>query len=232
MLPAEQPQGLSPAGVLRWAVDLLQQQAAGRRIVLAVDDAHLLDPPSAALVHLVARAENATVIGTLRDGEQVPLPIRALWTDGLVDHVELAPLGLADTTGLLAAITEGPVDPCSADRLWQLSGGNPLLLRELVMAAPPSELSRTYGMWRWTGRLTLAPSLTELIDTRIGQLTPGRPRGAGAGRLRRAARAAPAQPGGGARPTWRLAEERGLITRGDHTTGGRTCGWPTRSTAR
>ncbi|MGC4805169.1 LuxR C-terminal-related transcriptional regulator [Micromonospora sp. DT233] len=173
VLPAEQPQGLSPAGVLRWAVDQLQQRAAGRRIVLAVDDAHLLDPPSAALVHLICRAENATVIGTLRDGEQLPLPIRALWTDGLVDHVELAPLGLADTTDLLAAITKGPVDPCSADRLWQLSGGNPLLLRELVMAAPPSELSRPYGMWRWTGRLTLAPTLTELIDTRIGQLTPG-----------------------------------------------------------
>ncbi|WP_231934804.1 AAA family ATPase [Micromonospora viridifaciens] len=72
VLPAEQPQGLSPAGILRWAVDLLQEQAAGRPIVLAIDDVHLLDPPSAALVHLIARSENATVIGTLRDGEQIP----------------------------------------------------------------------------------------------------------------------------------------------------------------
>ncbi|NBE81707.1 helix-turn-helix transcriptional regulator [Micromonospora rubida] len=173
LLPAEQPQGLSPAGVLRWAVQQVQQQAAGRHIVLAVDDAHLLDPPSAALVHLIGRAGNAAVIGTLRDGEQLPLPIGALWTDGLVDHVELAPLGLADTTDLLAAILKGPIEPCSADRLWRLSGGNALLLRELVMAAPPSELTCTYGMWRWTGGLTLAPTLTELIDTRIGQLTSG-----------------------------------------------------------
>ena len=66
----EQPQGLSPAGILRWALDVLQHQAAGRRIVLAVDDAHLLDPPSAALVHLVARTENASVVGTLRDWDQ------------------------------------------------------------------------------------------------------------------------------------------------------------------
>ena len=35
---------------------------------------------------------SATVLGTLRSGEQVPLPIRALWTDDLVDHAELAPL--------------------------------------------------------------------------------------------------------------------------------------------
>ncbi|KKK02340.1 LuxR C-terminal-related transcriptional regulator [Micromonospora sp. HK10] len=174
VLPAEQPQGLSPAGILRWAVDLLQEQAAGRPIVLAIDDAHLLDPPSAALVHLIARAENTTVIGTLRNGEQIPLPIRALWTDDLVDLVELGPLGPTETTGLLAAILNGPVDAGTADRLFRLSAGNALLLRELVLAVSSSgELSRTYGIWKWTGRLELAPSLTDLIDTRIGQLTPG-----------------------------------------------------------
>ncbi|MEU9504744.1 LuxR C-terminal-related transcriptional regulator [Micromonospora sp. NPDC048170] len=173
VLPTAQPQGLSPAGILRWAVDVLQQQAAGRRIVLAVDDAHLLDPPSAALVHLVARADNATVIGTSRDGEQLPLPIRALWTDGLVEHVELKPLAPAETTRLLSEILNGPVDAISADRLGRLSEGNPLLLRELVFAADRDELTRTYGIWKWTGRLELAPSLTDLIDIRIGQLTPG-----------------------------------------------------------
>lgn len=174
VLPAEQPQGLSPAGVLRWALNVLQQQAAGRRIVLAIDDAHLLDPPSAALVHLVARAENATVVGTLRDGEQIPLPIRALWTDDLVEHVELTPMPQAETTDLLAAILGGPVDAGSADRLGRLSAGNPLLLRELVHAANGSaELKRTYGIWKWTGRLELAPSLTDLIDTRVGKLTDG-----------------------------------------------------------
>ncbi|MGX4656363.1 LuxR C-terminal-related transcriptional regulator [Micromonospora sp. SCSIO 07396] len=173
VLPAEQPPGLSPAGVLRWGVDVLQEQAAGRRIVLAIDDAHLLDPPSAALVHLLARAENTTVLGTLRSGEQIPLPIRALWTDDLVGHAELAPLGPDETTGLLAALLDGPVDAGSAERLFRLSAGNPLLLRELVLAATTGgELVRTYGVWRWTGRLELAPSLTDLIDTRIGQLDP------------------------------------------------------------
>ncbi|MBQ1027333.1 LuxR C-terminal-related transcriptional regulator [Micromonospora sp. C95] len=170
----EQPQGLSPAGILRWAVDVLQQQAAGRRIVLAVDDAHLLDPPSAALVHLVARAENASVVGTLRDGEQIPLPIRALWTDGLVERAELGPMPPDETAAMLTAIVGGQVDSGSTDRLGRLSAGNPLLLRELVHAATNSgELVERYGVWTWTGRLELAPSLTELIDIRIGQLTSG-----------------------------------------------------------
>ncbi|MGC4894602.1 LuxR C-terminal-related transcriptional regulator [Micromonospora sp. DT31] len=172
MLPTAPPQGLSPAGILRWAVDGLQEQAAGRPIVLAVDDAHLLDPPSAALVHLIARAGNTTVVGTLRNGEQVPLPIRALWTDDLVELVELGPLDPRETSGLLAAILGGPVDACTAERLCQLSAGNPLLVRELVLAAG-DELQRNYGIWTWTGRLELAPSLTDLIDVRIGRLTPG-----------------------------------------------------------
>ncbi|WP_319462892.1 LuxR C-terminal-related transcriptional regulator [Micromonospora sp. RTP1Z1] len=174
VLPADQPQGLSPAGVLRWAVDVLQEQAAGRPIVLAIDDAHLLDPPSAALVHLISRAENATVLGTLRNGEQIPLPIRALWTDELVELVELGPMSSAEITGLLAAVLGGPVDAGSGERLFRLSAGNPLLLHELVLAAAGGgELTRTYGIWKWTGRLELAPSLTDLIGTRIGQLTPG-----------------------------------------------------------
>ena len=110
VLPADQPAGLSPAGLLRWAVEALHQQAAGRPIVLAIDDAHLLDPSSAALVYLVARSEQATVLGTLRSGEQVPLPIRALWTDDLVDHAELAPMAMDDVADLLAEMLGGPVE--------------------------------------------------------------------------------------------------------------------------
>jgi len=173
ILPAEQPPGLSPAGLLRWAVESLHQRATGRPIVLAIDDAHLLDPASAALANLIARSGRARVLGTLRSGEPVPLPIRALWTDDLVDHAELAPLGLKDTTGLLTQILGGPLDAASAERLWRLSAGNPLLLRELIIAAQAGrELTQAYGVWRWTGKLELAPSLTDLIDARIGRLSP------------------------------------------------------------
>jgi DNA-binding CsgD family transcriptional regulator len=171
VLPADQPVGVSPAGLLRWAVDTLHQQAAGREIVLAIDDAHLLDPSSAALVYLVARSEQATVIGTLRSGEAVPLPIRALWTDDLLEYAELQPLTLADSTEMLAEMLGGPIESASAERLWRLSGGNALLLRELVLAALASdEITSKYGVWLWTGRLELAPSLTDLIDTRVGRL--------------------------------------------------------------
>ena len=129
--------------------------------------------PSAALVHLLVR-EGATLLGTLRAGEPVPTPIAALWTEGLVEHAELEPLSVPESRDLLAVMLGAPMETGSAQRLARLAGGNPLLLRELVMAATSGgELTRAYGVWRWTGRLTLAPSLADLVGARIGGLRPG-----------------------------------------------------------
>jgi DNA-binding CsgD family transcriptional regulator len=173
ILPADPPAGLSPAGLLRWAVDGLHAESGDRPMVLAVDDAHLLDPPSAALAHLLVR-EGATLLGTLRTAEPVPPPISALWTEGLLSHAELTPLSDEESRELLTALVRGPVEAGSAQRLVRLGGGNPLLLRELVQAAlSGGELVQAYGFWRWTGRLTLAPSLADLVGARIGTLTPG-----------------------------------------------------------
>ncbi|GIF73231.1 LuxR C-terminal-related transcriptional regulator [Asanoa siamensis] len=174
VLPTDQPPGLTAAGLLRWAVEALNQQAAGRPIVLAIDDAHLLDASSSALVYLMARDEGATVLGTLRSGEQFPHPIRALWTDDLVELVELEPMSVDDVSRMLVQMLEGDVDHASAERLWRLCEGNALLLRELVLAAQKAgEFTKQFGVHRWTGRLELAPSLFDLIDARIGELTPG-----------------------------------------------------------
>lgn len=173
ILPPDVPAGISSAGLLRWAVDGLHAAAGDRPIVLAIDDAHLLDPPSAALAHLLVR-EGATLLGALRIAEPVPTPISALWTEGLLRHAELAPLTDEESRELLTALVGGPVEAGSAQRLARLGGGNPLLLRELMLAAVDGgELIRTYGFWRWTGRLTLAPSLADLVDARIGGLTAG-----------------------------------------------------------
>jgi DNA-binding CsgD family transcriptional regulator len=173
MLPPDPPAGLSAAGLLRWAVDVLHADAGGRPLLLAVDDAHLLDPPSAALLHLLVR-EGATLLATVRTGQPVPGPLTALWTEGLLGHADLAPLSAEESRDLLATMLGAPVEAGSAHRLAKLAAGNPLLLRELVMAARDGgEMTSAYGVWRWTGRLTLAPSLADLIDARIGGLGPG-----------------------------------------------------------
>ncbi|MEV6637389.1 LuxR C-terminal-related transcriptional regulator [Actinoplanes sp. NPDC051470] len=173
VLPADPPVGLSAPGLLRWAADALRAGAGDRRVVLAVDDVHLLDRTSAALIHLLVR-EGATLLGSRRTGEQAPATIAALWTEGVVEHADLLPLSTEESRQLLVTMLGGPLEAGSAQRLARLAGGNPLLLRELVMAARQGgEITRSYGLWRWTGKLTLAPSLADLVDARVGGLTPG-----------------------------------------------------------
>ena len=65
----------------------LREFAGGRPLVLAVDDAHLLDDASAATVHQLAADLTAFVIGTVRTGEAAPAAITALWKDRLVERI-------------------------------------------------------------------------------------------------------------------------------------------------
>ncbi|WP_431729129.1 AAA family ATPase [Verrucosispora sp. TAA-831] len=174
VLPVAQPAGLTPAGVLRWVVDSLHEQAMGRSIVLTVDDAHLLDPPSSALVQVLARQEDVVLLGTVHDGEQMPLPLRPLCVDELVERVELTPFGRDETAELLTAVLGGPVEARSIDRMLRLSAGNPLLLHELLHGTMGSgEWACCDDGWQWNGHSTRPLDVTDVIGTRIEHLTPG-----------------------------------------------------------
>jgi len=102
-------------------------------VALCVDDGQLLNDASAALVHQLAVAGEAFVVVTLRREARVPDALRALWKDELCPLVELAPLERAHIASLLARALGGPVDGASATALWELTRGNALFLRELVL---------------------------------------------------------------------------------------------------
>ncbi|HEX2300418.1 MAG TPA: ATP-binding protein, partial [Pseudonocardiaceae bacterium] len=109
-----------PVSLLRDATHALLERAGTRRLVLVVDDAHLLDEVSATLVHRLARARAAFVLASLQSRCAVPDPIRALWKDALAIRVEVAALSLADTANLLSAVLGGQVDGVTSRRLCQV----------------------------------------------------------------------------------------------------------------
>jgi predicted ATPase len=100
--------------------------------VLGVDDAHWLDEGSAALIPHLVMTRVASVVITLRSGEPAPDPVTALWKDGLVERIEVQALSRAETAELVEVALGGPVDGLTIERLWQLSQGNALYLRELI----------------------------------------------------------------------------------------------------
>jgi CubicO group peptidase (beta-lactamase class C family) len=68
-----------------------------RRTVVVVDDAHLLDDGSAALVLHLAASTQVAIVATMRSGEPCPDAVVSLWKEALADRVDLQALSEAET---------------------------------------------------------------------------------------------------------------------------------------
>lgn len=163
--------GPDPARLVRQASEALLAGAGRASVVVGVDDAHLLDELSATLVHQLVLRRVANVVLTLRSGESAPDAVTALWKDGHLPRLELQPLSQDEAATLVEARLGGPVDSGAARRLWSLTRGNALYLRQLVDGElESSRLQQVAGVWRWWGEPELSPGLVELVSARIGQL--------------------------------------------------------------
>ncbi|MFE1592913.1 LuxR C-terminal-related transcriptional regulator [Nocardia sp. NPDC058705] len=146
--------------------------APDQPVVVAVDDAHLLDELSALLVHQLVVRRLATVLLTVRTGMPAPDAITALWKDQALPLLELQPLGYGEMQALLEAVLAGAVESDSARRIWSFTQGNALYTRELVDSElTANRLYHSAGLWIWHGQPTVSRTLRELIDTRIGALS-------------------------------------------------------------
>lgn len=104
VLPAEAITGGDRAELLRRAAAFVAESTAGRRVVLFLDDAHLLDELSATLVYHVATAHSVCILLTVRSGEGVPDPLVSLWKEEIVHRIELAGLRVEAIGALLTAV--------------------------------------------------------------------------------------------------------------------------------
>ncbi|MFT4127911.1 MAG: hypothetical protein QM662_17000, partial [Gordonia sp. (in: high G+C Gram-positive bacteria)] len=148
--------------------------ASGGGTVVSVDDAHLLDEQSALVVHQLVASEAASVLLTVRSGDRMPEPIRALCADGALARLQLQPLSSGDVTELLEHALGGPVERASAERLWRYTQGNVLYLRQLVDdEIARGQIRQLFGVWTWAGTPEVSPALGELIGANIGRQPPG-----------------------------------------------------------
>jgi DNA-binding CsgD family transcriptional regulator len=166
--PGSEPNRLQ---LLHQATAALVAAGDGGRVVLVVDDAHLLDDTSATLVHQLALNAAVSLVVTVRTGEAAPDPVVALWKDGLIDRLELQPLSRLEIEEAMGAVLGGTLDSLTLERLCLLTQGNPLFLREVVNGERDTErLVETGGVWRWQGAFTPTPRLAELIASRLSRL--------------------------------------------------------------
>lgn len=154
-------------------IDGLTSDSSGRPVLLGVDDAHLLDGLSGFVLQQIVQRRAAKLLLTVRTGTAVPAEVLTALDRGRFERLDLQPLSRDESTRLLTAVLDGPLDPEAAQRLWRLTRGNVLYLRNIVeQEVTRGRLARRDGSWRWTGDPVMPPGLVELIETRIGSLPP------------------------------------------------------------
>ncbi|MGH3754255.1 MAG: LuxR C-terminal-related transcriptional regulator [Pseudonocardiaceae bacterium] len=160
-----------PFTLLQRAGASIAEQGKGHRLVLGIDDAHLLDELSVTLVHQLALTRAACLVLTVRTGEPAPDPVVTLWKNGLADRLELQQLPRAELDRLVTGVIGGVVDSRTIERLWRATRGNVLFLRELVEGGcETGRLRMREGVWSWAGRMEPTPRLREIVQAQLGGL--------------------------------------------------------------
>ncbi|WP_433785377.1 helix-turn-helix transcriptional regulator [Actinomycetospora sp. CA-101289] len=173
LLPDHDPGDGSPGWLLHEARQVLLRTKGPARLLLGVDDVHLLDETSAVLLHQLASAGDAFLVLTAPTGVSVPEPVFALWKDSLVERIDLPELTREESDALVVKVLGGHVDAATLHRLWSLSLGNPLFLRELVRGARASgALVATGRVWHTDGAIPISARLAEIMHQRTEGSAP------------------------------------------------------------
>jgi DNA-binding CsgD family transcriptional regulator len=172
LLPETPTPGALPAiDVLTRSAGWFARSAAGRRLMLSIDDAHLLDDASATLIQQLACTGVVTLIVTVRSGEPASDAIRMLWKDNSIARIELQPLSRTQVNKLLDRVLDGSADAPTRRLLWRASLGNVFLLRELVLGGiSTGRLVKLDHVWHWDGELATAPSFVEVLTAQLDRL--------------------------------------------------------------
>ncbi|MGW3952827.1 LuxR C-terminal-related transcriptional regulator [Streptomyces sp. NPDC004752] len=142
--------------------------------LLVVDDAHLLDEASAALVHQLAVHGRTRLVVIAAAGSPAPGAVSRLWMGDLLPRLALEPLPHEETARLLAGGVA--LEPLTVRRLHLVCRGDLRLLRDLSGAL------RTQGLltgvpgtdeWAWRGPVPMTPTVRERIAGVLDRSGPG-----------------------------------------------------------
>ncbi len=165
-----------PVAGFATAVRLMSRAySATARLVLLIDDLHLLDTASALLLRQLMETGAVFLVGTVRSDASSEESVVTLGRGDAVHHADLAPLTWREVHELLQCALAGHVHRETVDRLHAASGGNPLYLSELVRGAlAEGRLTNDGEIWQLatTELLPVTRRLTDLIRHRLATVAP------------------------------------------------------------
>ena len=172
LLPHHVDPGIG-AETYRRIFEAVSDRARNGKLVIFLDDVHLVDPASAMLAQDLARRTQTRSILTVRSGVPAHDVIESLWTDGTFLRVDLQNLSERESSSMIETMLGGAVASSVAQAIWDLARGNPLFTRELVLDGLASaQLRQIDGVWLWPDRLEPGPRLNDLLMRRLEPLAP------------------------------------------------------------
>lgn len=160
-----------PGEVQRAAAVLVRRLAEDQPVILAMDDAHHLDPRAASLIqHVVAACADMPVLFLIASREPLPEPLSVPdW------RIDLSPLSPRLQQQLAADILDvHEIAPALAEKLAEASRGNPLylslVLKSLLRDDRLKREGRVATLHDAQHRLTLPPGMDGLISARVDAL--------------------------------------------------------------
>ncbi|MCC9175213.1 helix-turn-helix transcriptional regulator [Arthrobacter sp. zg-Y179] len=167
------PETLSdPVYVLQFLRRVLKDKAAGRRLVLAIENVEDMDEATVAVLLQLCRTGSALVLATVRDLSACTGEFVRWWSEGSVHREGLEPLHPGGTRVLLEGLAGATVSNRLVVQVQARSRGNPLLsavfLQEQMDAGT---VVRRRGTWVWTGSVSYSGALTERVEAETGGLS-------------------------------------------------------------
>jgi DNA-binding CsgD family transcriptional regulator len=146
-----------------------------RPLLLVVDDAHTADAASLDYLRfLLPRLDELPVLLVLAARPHEPNPpegLSPILTDTSVRHLPLSPLSAAAAAALLTQELGNEADPGFAAACYEVSGGNPFLVCELVRTLEQDQIEATARQAEAVRKL--APErVMRMVLARIGQFPP------------------------------------------------------------
>jgi hypothetical protein len=165
-LPDDLPAQARFSDAVPIAAQAIVRRSAGRRLLVALDDAHLADQLSLLTLRELSRHRDAVLLITRPitiDAYLGPDPTECLRYEQDIHTVGLSPLGIDEVATLLAGVVRGHVHPATTEALYAATGGKPRLLHDFVVGnGLVQSMTRRNGVWRLGQAPPRMPAYVEL----------------------------------------------------------------------
>ena len=154
----------------RGVLDALRLLSGKAALIVAVDDAHVLDPPSASVLEFCFRrlqSEPVLILLTFPGSDPVPLDLDRALPPERLGRVHLSPLSLGAIGEILRSRLGATFPRHALTRLYDACGGNPYFALESARA-----LLGQPRMPRTNEPIPIPQSLSDLVRHRVRRLSP------------------------------------------------------------